>query len=190
MHGLKTQAGRRTPLTRNRRRREPKLRRACAALLVLALSGCNYSFRAGAGLPEYVRTIAIIPFENETNRFELTQMVHDELIRAIPRALGLSLAGEEAADAVLAGSIRSYDLVAPSYRQGSTRGSLEVTQRQVGITLSVEIVDQIENVILWDNSSLRAQGQYLNASETEEVGRNKAIEILVHEIVDGIQSNW
>lgn len=157
---------------------------------VVLLGGCNYSFRSGAGLPEHVRTLAVLPFENDTNRFELVQEVHDALLRQLPRALGLTPAGEEAADAVISGTIRSYDLSAPLYNQGGQAGSVQVLQRQVVLVVEVELLDRAENLILWDQSSLRVQGQYLDASETEDDGRLEAIELLVQEIVDGAQSNW
>ena len=48
----------------------------------------------------------------------------------------------------------------------------------------------MENVILWESSSVVAQGEFLEASETEEIGRIQAIELLVQKIVDGAQSNW
>ena len=156
----------------------------------LLLAGCNYSFRSGAGLPEHVRTLAVLPFENETNRFELVQEVHDALLRQLPRGLGLTPAGEEAADAVVSGTIRSYDLSAPLYNPGDQAGSVQVLQRQVVLVVEVELLDREENLILWDQSSLRVQGQYLDATETEADGRVEAIELLVQEIVDGAQSNW
>jgi hypothetical protein len=60
----------------------------------------------------------------------------------------------------------------------------------VNITVAVEIVDLVENIILWESRSVIAQGQFLEASETEEVGRAEAIELLIQKIVDGAQSNW
>ena len=56
--------------------------------------------------------------------------------------------------------------------------------------VSVEIVDLVENVILWESSNVVAQGEFLEADETEEIGRVEAIELLVQKIVDGAQSNW
>lgn len=168
----------------------PPLPVALAFAFALSLWGCNYSFRAGAGMPEHVRTMAVLPFENETNRFELTQEIHEALLRRLPRALGLVPAGEEAADAVVTGTIRSYELSAPLYSQGTEGGSVDVLQRQVILVVQVELLDREENVILWDQSQLRVQGQYLDTSETEDVGRTEAIELLVQEIVDGAQSNW
>ncbi len=158
-------------------------------LVVLAAGSCNYSFTAGAGLPPYIRTIAIIPFENDTNRFELTQELHEALLRDLPRALGLTLAGEEAADAVVSGTVQGYELQAPLYRRGQQAETVQVLQRQVVLRVAVQILDRENYTILWEQQ-LRSTGQYLEASETEEVGRAEAIELCVQEIVDGAQSNW
>ena len=156
---------------------------------MLALCGCNYSFTAGAGLPAHIRTVAIVPFENDTNRFELTQELHEILLRQLPRALGLTLAGEENADAVVSGTIQGYDLQAPNYRRGQRTETVQVLQRQVVLRVQVQILDRENYTILWEQQ-LRSVGQYLEASETEEVGRAEALELCVQEIVDGAQSNW
>ncbi len=164
------------------------------AVLVGALgaTACNYSFRAGAGFPEHIRTVAILPFENETSppRFELTDEILQLLMRELPRALGVQLASEDVADAVIRGVIRRYDLTAPNYRQAAQGGAAQVLQRQVRLAIAVEIIDLQENMIIFEDRSLSAEGQYLEASETEEDGRAEAIELLVQKIVDGAQSNW
>lgn len=173
-------------------RRGTGARLAATALLAagVAAGGCNYSFIAGAGLPDHIRTVAVLPFENETGRFELTQEIYDALVRQLPRALGLNPAGEETADAVVSGTILSYQLTAPLYRRGQQDESVQVLQREVVLQVGVEILDREEYTILWDESRLRVVGQYLDASETEDVGREEAIKLLVQEIVDGAQSNW
>ena len=166
-------------------------RARCLAVFGLALtvSGCNYSFRSGS-FPDHIRTVAILPFENDTNRFELTQELHEQLLRELPRALGITNAGEEVADAVVRGRIVRYDLTTPLFRPGQQRDQVQVLQRQVSIRVEVELIDVAQNVILWDDLALSTQGQYLEESETEEVGRAEAIELLVQRIVDGAQSNW
>ena len=163
---------------------------AVSAAAVLSLAGCMYSFTAGAGFPEHIRTIAVVPFENETNRFELTQEVHEALLRQLPRSLGLTTAGEGTADAVVTGTIQRYELTAPLYRRGQQAESVQVLQREVILVVGVEVLDRENYTILWDQQQLRVVGQYLDASETEDVGRTEAIELLVQEIVDGAQSNW
>lgn len=162
-----------------------------AALAAALLTpGCIYSFRAGSFPPAHIRTIAVVPFENETARFELSGELYDQLFRNLPRALGIRTAGEDVADAVVRGTIIRYEVVAPNYRAGAEGQPAEVLQRQVTITVRVEIVDLVENVILWEDRTVTAQGQFLEASESEDVGRAEAIELLVQKIVDGAQSNW
>jgi TolB-like protein len=156
-------------------------------IAVLVAAGCNYGFRSGS-FPDHIRTVAILPFDNDTNRFELTQEIHEELLQTLPRALGVTNAGEDAADAVVRGRIVRYDLTSPLFRSDQL-GQVDVLQRQVGIRVEVELVDNVENVILWDDRGLSTQGQYLEG-EPEEVGRAEAIELLVQRIVDGAQSNW
>lgn len=169
--------------------RLPPLLAAVCAAAVLALGGCNYGF-TGGGLPDRIRSVAIIPFENQTNRFELTQELHAVLLQDLPSALGVRTTGQDNADAVVRGTITGYQVNAPNFRTSADGRRAEVVQREVVITIQVEIVDVVQNVILWDGSAVRAEGIFLEASETEEVGKEEAIRRLVQEIVDGAQSNW
>jgi hypothetical protein len=172
------------------RHRRPATARAIASIaLALLLSGCNYSFRAGSFPPPHIRTIAIEPFANETPRFELSAELYDQLLRDLPSALGIRTAGADIADAIVRGSINRYDVVAPNYRAGQPGQPAEVLQRQVSIGVSVEIVDLVENVILWESSNVTALGEFPEGAP-EDGGRLRAIELLVREIVDGAQSNW
>ena len=157
-------------------------------IAALATGGCVYGFSSGS-FPDHIRTVAILPFDNDTNRFELTQEIHQELLRALPSALGVTNAGEDVADAVIRGRIVRYDMTTPLFRAGQQDNQVDVLQRQVSIRVEVELIDQVENVILWDDRGLSTQGQYLEG-EPEEVGRIEAIELLVQRIVDGAQSNW
>lgn len=159
-------------------------------LVPLSQAGCLYSFQAGAGFPPHVQTLAVLPFDNETGRFELTGEIHQVLLRELPRALGVRSAGADVADAILRGSVRRYSVDAPLYRPGADGQRAEVVERQVTLVLQVEIIDLRDNVILWEEGNLSAQGQYLEQGEVEEVGRDEAIARLVQQIVDGAQSNW
>ncbi len=171
-------------------RRDAVLTASVLAGALLATTACAYSFTAGTFPPEHIRTIAIEPFENETDRFDIGGEIHAQLIRDLPGALGIRTAGADVADAVVRGVIRGYDVVAPNYRAGNAGEAATVLQRQVNITVEIQIIDLVENVILWENRGVRAEGQFLEASGNEEDGRADAIEILVQKIVDGAQSNW
>ncbi len=170
------------------------LRRARALSLLLLgsvlASGCIYSFQAGAGFPDDVKTVAIVPFDNTTNRPELTDEVFQALLREFPRSQGLQPAGEDVAHAIVQGTIKRYDLSTPSYRPGAPGQTTQVLQRQVMLTVEIQILDLIRNEVLWENRNVSVQGQYLEESETEDDGRALAIELLVQRVIDGAQSNW
>jgi hypothetical protein len=160
-----------------------------ALLLTIALSGCIYHFRGG-NFPEHIRTLAVDPIINDTPRLELTGELQDLLVRDLPRSLGIRPASSEEADAIVRVRITSYQVNTPNYRPGAGTDRPEVLQRQVMISAQVQIVDQVNNEVYWEDSSLRGEGQFLEAGETEEIGRSAAIKLLVQRIVDGAQSNW
>ncbi|MBI4519830.1 MAG: hypothetical protein HY701_03250, partial [Gemmatimonadetes bacterium] len=54
----------------------------------------------------------------------------------------------------------------------------------------VQIIDLSQNVILWEGSNVTTQGQFIEASESEERGRDEALRLLIQKIIDGAQSNW
>ncbi len=165
--------------------------------LVLPPQGCMYSFRAGAGFPGHVQTVAVLPFELGPNvtRPELTDEIFQALLREFPRSQGLQPAGEDVADAVVTGTIQRYSLSTPSYRPGAPGEVPTVLQRQVTLVVDVEIThrgqtDESSWVILWEGQNISVRGEYLEDSQTEDDGRAAAIELLIQRIVDGAQSNW
>jgi hypothetical protein len=166
-----------------------RLVRATLVVASLLTGGCNYSFRAGSFPPPHIRTVAIEPFDNQTTRFELAAELYDQLLRNLPGALGIRTAGADVADAIVRGSITRYDVAAPNYRAAQGGRAPEVLQRQVSITVSVEIVDLVENVILWESNGVTAQGEFAEGAP-EDGGREIAMDLLVQRIVDGAQSNW
>ena len=112
---------------------------ALAGVLLLA-TGCNYTFRAGAGLPSHVRTIAVLPLENESDRFALAQQIHEAIQQEVPRAFGVRIASEENADAIIRGTVRRYAVDAGSYRS-APGGGAEVLERSVTVSLEIQVID-------------------------------------------------
>jgi hypothetical protein len=70
-----------------------------SVLLTGALGGC-YHF-AGGGLPSHIKTVAILPFDNETASAELQQQLYDAMHHTVEGRLGLRDAAEAHADAVI-----------------------------------------------------------------------------------------
>jgi hypothetical protein len=169
-------------------RRRSSLQR-CGAVLAsvvgLSLGGCLYGF-AGGGLPN-IKTVAILPFDNETPEPALTQEVADAVREAVENRLGLRASGEASADAVVRGRISRYDPDLPIAVQTGI-GQANVTRRQIQLTVDVAILDQREGRTLWQRQGLTVTGEYQPPQEAE--GRKVALQKLVTEIVDGAQSQW
>lgn len=158
-----------------------------ASLSTLALGGCLYGF-AGGGLPPSIKTVAVLPFDNQTPEPTLTQEISRAVREAVEQRLGLRQASETRADAVVRGSITSYEPDLPVAYTGGEDREVNVTRRQVQITVSVEILDQRQGKSLWQRNGLVVRGDYQSGREGE--GRQKALDDLVVNIVEGAQSQW
>jgi hypothetical protein len=135
-----------------------------------------------------IKTVAILPFDNETPEPALTTDVATAVHQAIEDRLGLRPAGEQSADAVVRGRISRYDADLPLTIQSATGQAPNVTRRQVQITVDIAIVDQRDGKTLWQHQSLTVTGDYQPPAETD--GRKVALDKLVTEIVTGAQSQW
>lgn len=160
-----------------------------ASLSALALGGCLYGF-AGGGLPPHIKTVAVLPFDNQTPEPTLTQEINTAVREAVEGRLGLRQAGERQADAVVRGIITRYEPDLPVAYTGNDDGSGEVrvTRRVVQISVSVEIIDQDAQKPLWQRSGLLLEGDYDPGQEAQ--GRQRALDKLVTNIVEGAQSQW
>lgn len=162
--------------------------RSVLLALVLAAAGCGFPYGfAGGGLPSHVKSMAVLPFENETSAPELQRELHEVLRRELRSRLGVRDAAESRADAVVRGTIRSYDVDVPVAYSADRSQSVTAT-RKLQITIDIEIVDQTNGKVLWQRSGLRADGDYAERAEAE--GRRAAINKIVNDIVEGAQSQW
>ena len=159
---------------------------AVAVLGVLPACGIRYGFSEGA-FPSHVRTMAVLPFDNKTSSSELQNEIFDNMRKKLQERLGVRDAPQDRADALVRGTIVSYDVDVPVAYSADPRQAV-TARRKLQITVDVEIVDQTNGRTLWQKKSLRAEGEYGERAEPD--GRKQAIEKLVNDIVEGAQSQW
>jgi hypothetical protein len=162
---------------------------ALSVLAVLTLSaacGVRYGF-AGGGLPSHIRTMAVLPFENETASPELQRELFELLRGELRGRLGVREGAEATADAIVRGTIKTYDLDIPVGFSADPQQAV-TARRKLQITIDIEIVDQSNNRTLWERRGLRAEGEYAERAEAE--GRRTALRKIVNDIVEGAQSQW
>lgn len=156
---------------------------------MLLVAGCNYTFSGGGGLPSHVRTVSVPPVQNETTRFVLTERFTQGLLDAARGRLGVKLAPESSADAVIRATITRYDDQVLNFEAQQDVGAA-VFQRRVSISARVEIYDATRDEIIWSAPSVNGVGEYAPDAETEDVGQELALENLIQKVIDGAQSQW
>lgn len=162
------------------------VRNLLLALLFVVACGSPYGF-AGGGLPPHVKSMAVVPFENETAASELQRELHEALRRELRGRLGVRDAAEAQADAIVRGTIRAYDVDVPVAYSADREQSVSA-RRKLQITVDIEIVDQTTGRVLFERKGLRGEGDYAERAEAE--GRRAAINKIVNDIVEGAQSQW
>jgi hypothetical protein len=164
------------------------LERAAAALVFAAFTsgGCIYGF-AGGGLPSHVRTVAVLPFENETTAPELPRELQDALRDGLRSRLGLRDASEERANAVVRGKITQFEADA-AVALSADPNRIASARRRLRVHVNIEIVDQVTGRVLWSRNSMQADGEYAEGGEAQ--GRRQAIERIVNDVIEGAQSQW
>jgi hypothetical protein len=156
-----------------------------AACLLVATGGCRYSLNGG-GLPTDIKSVAIIPFDNETPSPELQQELNAALRNAVASKLGLKEASEDKASAVVRGKIVKYDLdVATAFSANPAQATS--SRRQLQVTVHVEMFDQIHNRSLLAKD-ITAIGDYPEGGEAS--GRKQAIDKIVSDVIQEAQSHW
>jgi len=157
-----------------------------ASFALALVTGCIYSF-AGGGLPPHIRTVAIGTFDNQTPSPDIPKELYDEMHRELQRRLGVRDAPADRADAVVRGTIESYDADVPVGFSANPQQAV-TARRRLQITIEIEIVDQSNGHVLYTNKALRQEADY--AERAEQDGRHQAIQKIVQQIVEGVQSNW
>jgi hypothetical protein len=155
----------------------------CGAVL---LSGC-YGFSGGGGLPKTLKTVAIQPFDNQTAVPDLQREVFEQIRSAMRERLNLREAPEARADVVVRGTLAKYDVDLPAGASADGRQTSS-TRRRLVIVLDVEIIDQTTGRTLFKRDGLQREGQYVEGGEV--TGRRNALESLVTDLIEGVQSQW
>jgi len=157
-----------------------------ATAVVVGCHGVHYGF-VGGGLPTHIRTMAVLPFDNQTSSPDLQRELFDRMRREMQQRLGVRDAAQDKADALVRGVIQTYDVDVPVAFSADPNQSVSA-RRRLQIVIDVEIIDQSTGKILFERKGLRAEGDYAERAEPE--GRRQAIDRLVNDIIEGAQSQW
>ena len=132
--------------------------KAFAACAILLTSACGYHTGGRADLvPKTVHTIAIPAFSNGTTRYKLTDQLPEAIAREfISRTRYRIVADENAADAVLTGSVLTYTsfptVVDPNTGRASTV--------EVHVTMRLNLVERATGKTLYTRPNFEMRERY------------------------------
>ena len=130
---------------------------AALAASLLMLSGCGYSLAGrGSFLPDYIRIIGIPTFANRTSLFNLeTQMTEKVRAEFIGRGKYRIVPDASNVDALLTGEVSGVSITPLSFTNQQLASRYMIT-----MTARVELRDQRENKVLWENPALVFRQEY------------------------------
>jgi TolB-like protein len=129
---------------------------ALLALPVVAM-GCGYRLAGtSSNLPPHIRTIAVVPFENRTERPEIEQRVTEAVARELSRRGKYQVITDRSlADAVLEGVVTSYRTVPVEFNEEGRESRAEAT-----LMIQASLRDNRSDEVLWNQSGLVFREQF------------------------------
>lgn len=163
---------------------------AAALISLIITAGCGY--RHGFGMPkgaEDVKTVAIDIFIDRTLRPELAEAFALELQREIAAKTELKIVDHDQADAIIRGSVDSYDrVVIREFRND------DVARYSIIVTASYRLVRPGVNgkpeQIIKAGERIRYSAEYETAMTDETTARNEAVKRAAREVVSNIFEEW
>jgi hypothetical protein len=128
------------------------------AIWIAASAGCGYHVAGRANtLPKTVRTIAIPAFTNNTTRYRLTAQLPTAIAREfIARTRYQVVTDVNDADAVLSGTVLTYNYYAATYDPETSRASAA----QVSVFLDVTLRERATGTVLFSRNNMEFRERY------------------------------
>ena len=130
---------------------------AALAASLLVLPGCGYSLAGrGSFLPDYIKVIGVPMFANRTTLFNLeTQLTEKVRSEFIGRGKYRIVPDTNNVDAVLTGEVSGVSITPLSFTNQQLASRYQIT-----MSARVELRDQRENKVLWENPALVFRQEY------------------------------
>jgi hypothetical protein len=151
--------------------------------IVVPLTGCGIYTLDPKG-KSAIKTVSIEPFDNQTPEFGLADEVTEAVIDAFIADGNLKVVGNDAADAILVGSLTGYRRVVNQFDEND-----QVQSYKVQMDFTISLMNPRDQSEIW-KEAMPQEGIYDAASETEDEGKRRAAERLVEAILTKTTKSW
>lgn len=157
--------------------------RFLVVLISLCLCGCGvYSFSSSS--LGGVKTIAVPTFENQSLEYGIQEDLTREIINRLIQDNTLKVVAAADADAILRGEVIKYERNAYTYDKSDN-----VSEYRVNIYVNY-VMERKGGKALTERSNVLGFGVYSASTQTEDVGKQQAIDKLARDIVDELTKSW
>ena len=154
------------------------------ALVICAvfLTGCPYTLNPRGSVT--IKSVAVERFQNDTPEFGLADQMTDAIITAFIADGTMKVLPKEQAEAVLFGTLTRYQRRPYEYDEND-----QVTSYAVEMDFDIQLKKPAGDSLIWDER-MSQRGVYNLTSESEEIGRQRALELLVQAIINRTTKSW
>lgn len=156
-------------------------------LLFLFSNGCGIYTFSGSTLPSHLKSVDIPLFVNNCDEPGVAEDITESLNQKV-RSDKLLTPVSSGSDATITGRVTFYADQPYDYTSDELR-KVDVESYEVKITIDVEFVDNVKDDIIY-KGTITENGIYDFKSENESIGRERAIQKIVDQIMQNSIQSW
>ena len=146
------------------------------------VTGCFYSMNPRGAVT--VKSVAVERFQNDTPEFGLADQMTDAIITAFIADGTMKVLPKEQAEALLLGTLTRYQRLPYEYDEND-----QVSAYAVEMDFDILLKKPANDSLLWQEK-MSQRGVYNLEAETEDIGRQRALELLVQAIINRTTKSW
>ena len=150
--------------------------------LLLCLTACGYHrTETVADLPDWIRTIYIEPWENNSSETQVSVWITDSLREEFLRDSGLVLSSKDDADVILSGMVESVYVSGVAYISYD-----QAVEERVSAEFSVRLFERKSGDEIWKSSNIYREENFYVAKKmmiTESL-KNEALQKLSRNVAE------
>ena len=153
-------------------------------ITLLAVNNCTYYSFSGSGL-KGISSVAVPLFEDQTQEYGLREPLTQKVVDAYVQDNTLKVVNQKNSDSILYGTIIRYRREAHTFDE-----SENVKEYKVRIFVRATLEEIKKKKIIWEEDNLEGWAIYSAVDETEDDGKEKALQKLAEDIVNRTVKGW
>jgi hypothetical protein len=129
--------------------------------------------------------VAVPLFEDQTQEYGLREPLTQKVVDAYVQDNTLKVVNQKNSDSILYGTITAYLREAHTFDENEN-----VTEYRVRIFVKATLEETQKKKIIWEEDNLEGWAIYSAVDETEDDGKEKALEKLAEDIVNRTVKGW